>query len=62
LQSKYFPIFLDAAVANHDAVLVKMLRNATGHAIPLPANRAIMEKILDAVHRNPDDYFQVCPF
>ena len=60
IQSKYFVLFLDLALANQDPVLVKMLRNATGHAMSSQSSTpVVMEKIADAILRSPDDYFQV---
>ena len=60
MKAKYFALFLDFAMCNHNAVLVKMLRNATGHRALLPTTGAdAMAKIVDAVRRSPDDYFQV---
>lgn len=59
-QSKYFPIFLDFAVNNRDAVLAKLLRNATGHSMSSQSSSpAVMEKIADSIFRSSDDYFQV---
>lgn len=53
-------LFLDLAMANQDAVLVKLLRNATGHAMSSQSSTPlVMEKIVDAVFRCPDDYFHV---
>lgn len=63
-QSKYFLLFLDSALTHRDAVLTKLLRNATGHAMSSQSSSlAVMEKIAEAIFRCPDDYFHVgfCP-
>ena len=59
-QSKHFPLFLESAVAAQDAVLVKLLRNATAHAMSSQSSGQLaMAKIADAILRcSSDDYFQ----
>lgn len=59
-QSKYFVLFLDLAIANQDAVLIKLLRNAAGHALSSQSsNPIVMEKIVDAILKCSGDYFNV---
>nr|CAG4641607.1 EOG090X049M [Eurycercus lamellatus] len=50
-QSKYFALFLDSAVTHHDAVLIKLLRNATGHALSSHHNSNQLSAIL-VLHHN----------
>ena len=53
-------MFLDSGVANHDASIIKLLRNATEHSPSSQSGSPVaMEKITDALLRCPDDYFHV---
>lgn len=57
-ESKYFQLFLDTAVKNQDAVLIKLLRNATGHAHSSTVSPVAMDKIVQAIYHSSDNYFQ----
>ncbi|KZS21217.1 Kinesin-associated protein 3 [Daphnia magna] len=57
-QSKYFALFLDLAIANQDAVLIKLLRNAAGHAMSSQSsNPVVMDKLVDAILKSSGAYF-----
>ena len=51
---------MDLAIANQDAVLLKLLRNAAGHAMSSQSsNPVVMEKLVDAILKSSGDYFNV---